>query len=56
MGAAVNTISSTITGDALWGTVSTIMPFTLTVVLFAFGYYLVRKQLNGLGNKGKTKA
>lgn len=52
---AVATMTSTITSDALWGVVGNIMPFTLTVVLFAFGYYLVRRQLQGV-SKGKNKS
>lgn len=45
MSNTVSTISSTITADALWGIVGTIVPFALTVTLFALGFYLVRRQL-----------
>ena len=41
----VGIITESITTDALWGTIGTIMPFVVTVTLFALGFYLVRKQL-----------
>lgn len=45
MGAAVNTIAETVTTDALWGNIATIMPIALIVTMFALGFYLVRRQL-----------
>lgn len=41
----VGIITSTVTGDALWGIVGTVVPFALTVTLFALGFYLVRRQM-----------
>ena len=38
-------IGDTITADALWATVGTVIPVTLVVTLFALGFYLVRRQL-----------
>lgn len=45
MAAAVNTITTTITADALWGIVGNVIPVALTVTLFALGFYLIRTQL-----------
>lgn len=47
---AVNTITTTITADALWGIVGNVIPFALTVTLFALGYYLIKKQLKKVGH------
>lgn len=52
MEAAVNTITETLSPTALWGQVSTIMPFAAAITLFAFGFYLVRK-IMGKAKKGK---
>lgn len=38
-------IGETITANALWSTVGTVIPVTLVVTLFALGFYLVRRQL-----------
>ena len=48
MGTTMNIIGETITADALWGQVGTVMPVVLTVVLFAFGYRLVKRLLGGI--------
>lgn len=52
MAATVNTITTTITSDALWGIVGNVVPIALTVTLFALGFYLVRTQLKRV-SKGK---
>lgn len=46
MESAINTISTSITADALWGQVGAIMPFVSVIVLFGFGFVLVKRLLN----------
>lgn len=43
---AINTITTSITADALWGQVGQIMPFVTVIVLFGFGFVLVKRMLN----------
>lgn len=51
---AVNTLSSTVTADALWGVFADAIPYISVVVLVAFGFYLIRRMLKGV-SKGKAK-
>lgn len=51
---AITSLSSTVSGDALWGVFNTAIPYIAVVVLAAFGFYLVRKMLKSL-SKGKAK-
>lgn len=51
---AVTTITETITPSVLGGVVSSIMPFVLGMVVFGFGFYLLRRLLKG-ASKGKAK-
>ena len=41
----IGVITSTITAEALWGAITPVVPFALTVTIFALGFYLVRRQL-----------
>lgn len=43
-----------LTGEALWGTVSSLIPVIVGVATFALGFYLVRKLVKGM-SKGKFK-
>ena len=43
MASAVNTLNTGLTADALWGSVGVVMPLVVTVTLFAFGFWLVKK-------------
>ena len=45
MSNTVAIIGETITANALWETVGTVIPVTLIVTMFALGFYLVRRQL-----------
>lgn len=54
MANAVNTLSSTVTADALWGVFADAIPYISVVVLVAFGFYLVRRMIKGV-SRGKAK-
>ena len=54
MVAAVNTLSSTVTADALWGVFGNAVPYISIVILVAFCFYLIRRMLKGL-SKAKAK-
>lgn len=54
MSGAVNTLSTTVTADALWGVFANAVPYISVVVLVAFGFYLIRRMLKGV-SKGKAK-
>lgn len=54
MSGAVNTLTTTVTADALWGVFAAAIPYISVVVLVAFGFYLVRRMLKGV-SKGKAK-
>lgn len=45
MANTISTITTTITGEALWGIVGQVVPVALIVTLFSLGFYLVRRQL-----------
>ena len=45
---------SGITATSLWGAVAPIAPFLVVMVLFALGYYVIRKSVKGAA-KGKVR-
>lgn len=54
MANAVNSLSTTVTADALWGVFADAIPYISVVVLVAFGFYLIRRMIKGVA-KGKAK-
>lgn len=46
MGEVANTIGTSLTPTALWGVVGDIMPVVIPIVLFGFGFLLVKKVIN----------
>lgn len=54
MNAAVNTLTTTVTADALWGVFGSAIPYISVIVLVSFGLYLVRRMIKGVA-KGKAK-
>lgn len=54
MNTAVTTLASTVSGEALWGVFANAIPYISVVILFAFGFYLIKKMLRGLP-KGRAK-
>lgn len=54
MSTAINTLSTTVSSDALWGVFNTAIPYIGVVVLVGFGFYLIRKMIKGVAN-GKAK-
>lgn len=53
MNEVMNTINTSITQEALWGSVANVMPFIVTTVLFSLGFYFVRKALKKV-SRGKA--
>lgn len=47
MNTAITALSTAVTGEALWGEVALAVPFIATIVLFAFGYKIVRRVTKG---------
>ena len=54
MEAAISALNSAVTADALWGVFTTALPFIGTVVVVAFGFYIIRKLIKGV-SKGKAR-
>lgn len=50
----ISALTTGITSDTLWAEVTKAAPFIIGVVIFAFGYYVVRKLVKGTG-KGKVR-
>ena len=50
----VSTISSGLSGSALWGVIGDIAPFIIGLVLFALGFWLIRRLVKGSA-KAKVK-
>lgn len=50
---AVNTLSATVSADALWGVFNTAIPYISVITLFAFGFYVVRRLIKHIA-KGKA--
>lgn len=53
MTAIVNQLTTGITAQGLFGTVSEIFPFIIVMIGFAFGYRVLRKVVKG-ASKGKA--
>lgn len=51
---AVNTLSTVVTADALWGVFADAIPYISVVVLVGFGFFLIRRMIKGV-SKGKAK-
>lgn len=49
----VTSLSSTVSGEALWGTFATAIPYIATITLFAFGFYIIRRLIKKIA-KGKA--
>lgn len=43
---AITAITTNVTPTALWGQVETIMPFVATIIVFGFGFGIVKSILN----------
>lgn len=41
----VGQLTTGLTADTLWTSVASVMPFVISITLFAFGFYLVKKIL-----------
>lgn len=54
MQAFVQTLNQGLTSDALWGEVAPVAGLIVTVALFAFGLYELRKVTKG-ASKGKVR-
>lgn len=54
MDSAVNALQTNVTTLSLWGNIGTMMPFLGTMILFGFGYYLLRRVVRGI-RTGKAK-
>lgn len=50
----VTALATTVNANSLWGVFNDAIPFISVVVLVGFGFYLVRRMINGL-NRGKAK-
>lgn len=53
MEAIVTQLTTGITAEGLFGTVSDVMPFIILMIGFAFGYRVLRKAVKG-ASKGKA--
>lgn len=43
MANVVGQLTTGLTADTLWTSVSSVMPFVISITLFAFGFWLVKK-------------
>lgn len=43
MSNVVGQLTTGLTADTLWASVSSVMPFVIGITLFAFGFWLVKK-------------
>lgn len=50
----VTALTTGITPAALWGALTSLAPIVVVMVIFSFGYYVVRRIIKGAG-KGKTR-
>lgn len=41
----ITQLNTGITADTLWTAVSSVMPFVITVTLFSFGFFIIRRVL-----------
>lgn len=53
MSNVITSLSSTVSGEALWGVFATAVPYIATITLFAFGFYIVRKLIKHIA-KGRA--
>lgn len=53
MGNVVGQLTTGMSADAMWTAVATVMPFVISIALFAFGYRMVRRVTKS-GSKGKA--
>lgn len=53
MSGIITQLTTGITSDGLFGTVSEIIPFVIVMIGFAFGYRVLRKAIKG-ASKGKS--
>lgn len=53
MGTVVNTLSTTVSADALWGVFGTAIPYIAVITLFAFGFYIIRRLIKKIA-RGKA--
>lgn len=54
LGAFLTTLQTTLTTDTLWGELGKMAAFLGLMVVFAFGYRVVRRLINGV-SKGKAR-
>lgn len=54
MAGFITALNTGITTDTLWGEATKAAPFIISVVIFAFGYYIVKKVTKG-SSKGKVR-
>ena len=50
----ITALTTGITSDTLWAEVTKAAPFIIGCVIFAFGYYIVKKLVKG-SSKGKAR-
>ena len=50
----ITALTSNITAEAFWGNIAPFGTFLATMVVFAFGYRVIRKVISGAG-RGKAK-
>lgn len=46
MGNVITSLTTSLSGDALWGVVGSIVPVLTITVLFGLGFYLVKRIIN----------
>ncbi len=54
MKAAITTLTSSVSAEALWGVFNEAIPYIAVVVVVGFGFYLVRRMIKGV-SKGKAR-
>lgn len=50
----INALTSSVTPTALWGTLSDAAPIITVMLLFAFGYFVLKRVIRGIGH-GKAR-
>lgn len=55
MSTFITSLTTGLSNDALWGAIAPAAPLVIGLVLFALGFYFVRKLIKGAG-KGKARA
>lgn len=54
MAAFISSLNTGLSATAMWGAIADAAPLIITLVLFALGFYVVRKLTKGAG-KGKIR-